>query len=571
MLRKRFLFVTFMFLLALLLPAGWIAALPAFAHPSAPLSESNTSHMLNIPFLGPWCVDPVRANVAQINDSTSSLPSKTNVDTTSLVGTATVGGFVWYDINGNGIQDNGEPGVDEVRCILCRFGDNVPVAVSSTDTIGNYSFTITDTSQITPSDLYYIVFQQPNGFTFSVGDVNGDDHNNVDSDVIISDVPNTGRTDYFGLTTSRVNSSGHTASTNVDLDVGITLIEGNEGLLTPVPTPSVTPTTRVIPSLTPTTRVIPSITPTNTIIPSTTPTFYVLPPVTSTPTASATSIASPTQPTRATPIASATPTATVIPTGSPTPTATVTKIGSGPASSDIPSKKLALSNRQTSNNAMCGPMDVVFVLDETGSMREPLSGAILDSSVINQINSMSAGDYQLGLVTFKDDVQVDVDLGANTDAAVLARVGGFTPFQGLGEPEPSAEALNTVINGLDAGSTRPRQIGDFNGLWRSEAKKIIILATDAPPGGFDDSYQVGTDDINARLRALEAAADGIAISAIELDVDTTTQPIMSQYANETRGCYIQANDSQQVIQGMHTIINNCGCSISNIYLPFTSR
>ena len=220
---------------------------------------------------------------------------------------------------------------------------------------------------------------------------------------------------------------------------------------------------------------------------------------------------------------------------------------------------------------MCGAMDVVFVLDETGSMREPLDGAILDSGVISQINMASAGDYQLGLVTFKGNVQVDVDLAASTDADVLARVGGFTPFQGWGEPEASAEALNTAINGLDAGSTRPQQMGDFNGVWRPEAKKIIILVTDAPPGGFDDAYQTGVDDIHAHLRASQAAASGIAISAIELDPDSTTQPIMKNYANETKGCYIEANQSQQVIAGMHTIINNCGCSIRKLHLPFIIR
>lgn len=214
-------------------------------------------------------------------------------------------------------------------------------------------------------------------------------------------------------------------------------------------------------------------------------------------------------------------------------------------------------------------MDVVFVLDETGSMREPLGGPILDASILNQINTASGGDYQVGLVTFKDNVRVNVDLAASTDGAILTNAAGFTPYQGWGEPESSAEALNTVINGLDAGSSRPQQIGDFNGVWRSDAKKVIILVTDAVPGGFDDAYEVGVDDIHARLRALEAAADGIAISAIELDPDSTTQPIMNQYATETNGCYMQANNSQDVLTGMSHIINTCGCSITRYYLPAT--
>jgi len=222
-------------------------------------------------------------------------------------------------------------------------------------------------------------------------------------------------------------------------------------------------------------------------------------------------------------------------------------------------------------------MDVVFVLDETGSMRDLLGSVqIVTSGLINQIDMLSSGNYQLGLVTFKDVIEVDVDLAPSSEAAILARVAGLTPFQGRGEPESSAEALNTVINGLDAGSSRPQQIGDFNGVWRPGARKIIILVTDAPPGGFDDAYQVGVDDVNAHQQALEAtnlAAGRIAISAIELDADPTTQAIMSDYANQTGGFHMPANDGQQVINEMYTIINNCGGfgPKYSLYLPITIR
>ncbi|MGB0383922.1 MAG: vWA domain-containing protein, partial [Ardenticatenaceae bacterium] len=253
-------------------------------------------------------------------------------------------------------------------------------------------------------------------------------------------------------------------------------------------------------------------------------------------------------------------------TSSPTstPTASITP---------TPTNTPTVTNTATPTNLMCGPMDVVFVLDETGSMRDLLGSVqIVTSGLINQINMLSGGNYQLGLVTFKDNVQVDVDLAPSADAAILARVADLTPFQGRGEPEPSAEALNTVINGLDAGGTRP-QIGDFNGVWRPGAKKIIILVTDALPGGFDDAYEVGVDDLNAHEQASKAAAGTIAISAIELDADPTTQAIMSHYANETRGFHRQANDGQQVIEEMYTIINNCGFlgQKYTLYLPITMR
>jgi len=67
----------------------------------------------------------------------------------------------------------------------------------------------------------------------------------------------------------------------------------------------------------------------------------------------------------------------------------------------------------------CGPMDVVFVVDDTGSM----GGAIANikagiSSIAGDVVAASGGDYQMGLVSFKDNVQTDVDLAAGLSYAL---------------------------------------------------------------------------------------------------------------------------------------------------------
>src|SRR5437867_2379099 len=52
------------------------------------------------------------------------------------------------------------------------------------------------------------------------------------------------------------------------------------------------------------------------------------------------------------------------------------------------------------------------------------------------------------------------------------------------------------------------------GSYRSGCVKIAVLVTDAHPGGCDDSFTTGVDDVHAHSVALAAAKAGIVISAI---------------------------------------------------------
>lgn len=99
---------------------------------------------------------------------------------------AALGDFVWEDTDGDGIQDDGEPGVEGVTVNLYSDvdgdgvaepggDDNGPIATTMTDADGNYLFT-----GLAPGD-YFVEFVNPGGFAgFSPQDQGGDD--TVDSD-----------------------------------------------------------------------------------------------------------------------------------------------------------------------------------------------------------------------------------------------------------------------------------------------------------------------------------------------------------------------------------------------------
>ena len=72
---------------------------------------------------------------------------------------ASLGDFVWHDLNMNGLQDAGEPGLSYVTVKLFKASDSTGVAWVLTDTSGHYSF-----SNITPGN-YFLRFYLIDGNT----------------------------------------------------------------------------------------------------------------------------------------------------------------------------------------------------------------------------------------------------------------------------------------------------------------------------------------------------------------------------------------------------------------------
>ena len=129
--------------------------------------------------------------------STTGGDSQTNTVTTDNVLTydfgynppATIGDFVWNDINGNGIQDSGEPGLPDVSVTLLGSDGTTVVTSTTTDASGNYSFTNL------PGGTYFLQFTAPSGSVFTAMNVAGSTSDN-DSNADVT----TGLTDAITLT-----------------------------------------------------------------------------------------------------------------------------------------------------------------------------------------------------------------------------------------------------------------------------------------------------------------------------------------------------------------------------------
>ncbi len=128
-----------------------------------------------------------------------------------IVGTApaSIGDFVWYDSNGNGIQDSGEPGLPGVTVKLYDSAGNLVATTRSGQygPNGQYAFTGL------PAGSYTVQFVPPTGYVFSPPGIDDGNPNPTQRD---SDPnPATGTTAAFSL------AAGQT-KTNIDAGLSIT-------------------------------------------------------------------------------------------------------------------------------------------------------------------------------------------------------------------------------------------------------------------------------------------------------------------------------------------------------------
>lgn len=117
---------------------------------------------------------------------------------------AAVGDRVWHDINNNGLQTEGEPGVANVTVQLYTSA-GVLVGTRTTDALGYYMF-----NNLTPGSYYVKFSNYPAGYTVVTANVGGVANEGIDSDVDESN--GSGTTPTFSLIAGQ---------TKITVDAGI--------------------------------------------------------------------------------------------------------------------------------------------------------------------------------------------------------------------------------------------------------------------------------------------------------------------------------------------------------------
>ena len=165
-----------------------------------------------------------------------------------------------------------------------------------------------------------------------------------------------------------------------------------------------------------------------------------------------------------------------------------------------------------------GGMDIVFLVDYTGSMGGAISGVKAGlTNILSTINSESLGNYRVGLCVFDEylgNLTSPPNYGSTstylnlptTQKAVINTFNNRTQFITCLQPLDnigSTSAFQTKLNLLSTPSfplgngqqvPEPGELGvneilsnNIAGSFRADAIKLIILITDAIPGGNDDA------------------------------------------------------------------------------------
>lgn len=219
------------------------------------------------------------------------------------------------------------------------------------------------------------------------------------------------------------------------------------------------------------------------------------------------------------------------------------------------------------------PTDIVFIIDNTASASGPTGGKlqILKDGVIAALDEIVAAstvdlipDYRMALITpDNDQVHVRLNLipGNRADCEEEIDLLAQLPEpKGNWDPESTDECILTAVARRAESQvippgycTRPPeppdparlQIGDFTHGF-TKARKVIVLITDAPPGGFCDPefFNPSVHGTHALDIAEAARTNCIRIDAIQVPnqlnvLGADAQSVMQGYRDVTCGWHFQ--------------------------------
>lgn len=228
---------------------------------------------------------------------------------------------------------------------------------------------------------------------------------------------------------------------------------------------------------------------------------------------------------------------------------------------------LAMLGASGAAQAQCGPMDVVFIIDNSASMLPVIDNVKTQvNKIADAVTTASGGDYQFGLVTMpSNDVVIALDMSPKNRAALQTAVNTMTNISSSGAGIAYDEALDAVLNHLGPRQgTIGKQTGTFTAKFRPAATKIIMIITDSNPQGFDSDYLNHPD--HAYQMAAQANSENIRIAGIFVpDGGGTDQavdePILQQVAAITGGSFQEtAPDASDLSNVIVDVVDACGAA-----------
>ncbi len=200
-------------------------------------------------------------------------------------------------------------------------------------------------------------------------------------------------------------------------------------------------------------------------------------------------------------------------------------------------KSQPITDLQTISERNSLPIDIVFVIDQTGSMRKVVGEVKVNVEEFIRKLAMKGIDSRLGLITFSDRVERRKDF-TNDVKKFIAWIDGLSVAGGGDDNENALEGLH------DAAQLK----------FRNQAQRILILITDAMFHQAGD-HGDGTTTFTTQIMSNFLVKNTIRLYAV-------TPPKMKEYDTLV---HVTHGQRFNIIEGFSSILEEFTHSLTNLY------
>lgn len=176
------------------------------------------------------------------------------------------------------------------------------------------------------------------------------------------------------------------------------------------------------------------------------------------------------------------------------------------------------------------PLDVAFVIDSTGSMREEIDDVLANVATIRERFAASSTGVRTALVEYRDEPSEDSEFQARTVLGLSEDPAAFSAALGSITADGGGDADESVFSGLVSAAKL---------AWRPDATRAVILIGDAAP---KDPEPVTGFTLAGTTAALNAAS----LSVHALVVDDAAAKAFAQLAAGTSGATYDVASASEV-------------------------
>lgn len=185
-------------------------------------------------------------------------------------------------------------------------------------------------------------------------------------------------------------------------------------------------------------------------------------------------------------------------------------------------------------------LDLAFAMDCTSSMRSYINSAKENiKNIVQMISSSGTSSIRFALVEYRDHPP--------QDRSFVTRKHDFTPI---------VSVMQFWLNNCSAegGGDTPEAVADalydvLNLSWRSDATKVSVLISDAPPHGLhnNDSFPQCPAGHDPVVISLNLAKRGIVLYSVGCGLSGDVRDFFMAIAYKTGGQYVPLSDAKNLV------------------------